>query len=40
MKKSKFIYKQPDIELISFCTEDIMTSSGAFDGEEDVFDIH
>lgn len=39
MEFSKLNYKKPIIELISFFPKDIITSSGAFDGEDDVFDI-
>ena len=39
MKTSQINYQKPILEFISFFPKDIITSSGAFDGEDDVFDI-
>ena len=39
MQISKLDYEKPSLELISLCPEDVITSSGAFDGEDDVFDL-
>ena len=39
MEMLKLNYEKPILELLSFCPMDIITSSGAFDGEDDVFDI-
>ena len=39
MKNLKLNYEKPILDLISFYPEDVITSSGAFDGEDDVFDL-
>jgi hypothetical protein len=34
----KIKYEEPEMEIIIFETEDIITTSGIFTGEEDIFD--
>ena len=39
MEILKFNYEKPLLEFISISKMDIMSSSAAFDGEDDVFDM-
>ena len=39
MEMLKLNYQSPTLLFIEFSPKDIITSSGAFDGEVDVFDI-
>ena len=34
----KKIYEEPKLDIIVFSTEDVITTSGGFDGEEDSLD--
>jgi hypothetical protein len=35
----KNIYEEPKLDIIVFSTEDIITTSGGFDGEDDTLNI-
>ena len=35
----KKIYEEPKLDIIVFSTEDVLTTSGGFDGEDDTLDI-
>lgn len=35
----KNIYEEPMLDIIVFSTEDVLTTSGGFDGEDDTLDI-
>lgn len=34
----KNIYEEPKLDIIVFSTEDVLTTSGGFDGEDDPLD--
>ena len=35
----KKIYEEPKLDIIVFSTEDVLTTSGGFDGEDDALDL-
>ena len=35
----KKIYEEPKLDIIVFSTEDVLTTSGGFDGEDDSLDV-
>ena len=35
----KKIYEEAKLDIIVFSTEDVITTSGAFDGEDDLLDL-